>query len=85
MKRWSNTQASIALSPSESEFYAPLKTAAETLGMLSMLSDFGWKMHGEIRGDANAALGVINRNGLDTRLLWIQQVAAEQRLKLKRH
>ena len=38
-------------------------------------------------GDANAALGIINRNGLgkirhlDTGLLWIQQVVAEQRLK----
>ena len=38
-------------------------------------------------GDANAALGIINRAGfgklrhIQTSLLWIQQVAAEQRLK----
>ena len=38
-------------------------------------------------GDASAALGIINRKGLgktrhiDTGLLWIQQIAAEQRLK----
>ena len=44
-------------------------------------------VRGEVWGDANAALGMINRNGLgktrhlDIGLLWIQQVAAEQRLK----
>ena len=87
MKGWSKIQALIALSSGESEFYASLKAAAETLGMLSMLLDFGWKLHGEVWGDANAALGIINRNGLgktrhlDIGLLWIQQVAAEQRLK----
>ena len=44
-------------------------------------------MAGEIWGDARAALGIINRNGLgktrhiDTGLLWIQQTVAQQRLK----
>ena len=52
-----------------------------------MLKDLGWRVQGEIWGDANAALGIINRNGLgktrhiEIGLLWIQQVAAEQRLK----
>ena len=73
-----------------SGFCASLTAAAETLGILSMLKDQGWRRHGEVWGDANAALGVINRNGLgktrhiDTGLLWIQQMAAEQRLKLAR-
>lgn len=67
--------------------YATLKASAETLGLLSMLTDLGWESHGEVWGDANAALSIINRSGLgkirhiDTRLLWIQQVAVEQRLK----
>ena len=87
VKGWIKTQALIALSSGESEFYAALKAAAETLGMISMLPDFGWKLHGEVWGDADAALGIINRNGpgktrhLDIGLLWIQQVSAEQRLK----
>ena len=52
-----------------------------------MVADFGWKMHGEVWGHANAALGIINRNDLgktrhlETGLLWIQPVAAEQMLK----
>ena len=87
VKGWSKIQALIALPSGESEFYASLKAAAETLGILSMLTDFGWKMHGEVWGDASAALGIINRNGLgktrhlDTGLLWIQQIAAEQIFK----
>ena len=39
VKGWSKTQALIALSSGESEFYAALKAWAETLGLLSMLKD----------------------------------------------
>ena len=55
--------------------------------MIAMAHDFGTKFHGKVWGDASAALGIINRRGLgktrhiDTGLLWIQQTAAEQRLK----
>jgi hypothetical protein len=54
---------------------------------MSMMADFGVTMHGEIRSDASAALGIIGRNGLgkmrhlDTSYLWIQQVSAEKKLK----
>ena len=54
---------------------------------LSMCKDFGWDLNGEVWGDANAALGIINRTGLgktrhiQTGLLWIQQIAASQRFK----
>ena len=64
-----------------------LRTSAETLGLLAMAKDMGWRLPGEIWGDANAVLGVINRDGLgktrhiEIGLLWVQQVAAEQRLK----
>ena len=86
IKGWSKTQSLIALSSGESELYATLKAVAETLGMISMLKDLGWKLGGEIWSDANAAIGIIQRNGLgktrhiDTGLLWIQQIAAQRRL-----
>ena len=86
IKIWSKTQALVAFSPGESELYATLKASAEILGILSMLTDFGFSMAGEIWGDAQAALGIINRNGLgktrhiQTGLLWIQQVTAQKRL-----
>ena len=52
-----------------------------------MMQDGGLKVAGEVWGDAQAALGIIHRQGLGkTRhiqigLLWVQQVAAEQRIK----
>ena len=50
-----------------------------------MLQGMGWRLHGEVWGDANAVLGVIHRNGFGKarpiELLWVPQVAAEQRLK----
>ena len=76
----------MALSSGESEFYAALEASAEALGMMAVMGGFGWHMHGEVHGDASAALGIINRKGLgrtrhiDPGLLWIQQTAAEKRL-----
>ena len=63
-KSWSKTQTLVALSSGESELYASLKASAETLGIIPMLVDFGLVMAGEVWGDASAALGIINRNGL---------------------
>ena len=52
-----------------------------------MMKDLGYTLQGEIWGDASAALGIINRHGLgktrhiDTSFLWVQEMAATQRLK----
>ena len=64
IKSWSRTQSLIALSSGESELYAALKAAAETLGILALFNDLGWQLRGEVWGDASAALGIINRQGL---------------------
>jgi hypothetical protein len=87
IKSWSKSQSTIALSSAESELYACIKASSEGLGIMSMMLDYGLTMHGEIRSDASAALGIIGRNGLgkmrhiDTSYLWIQQVSAEKKLK----
>ena len=58
--------------------------------MLPLLRDLGYTARGEIWGDASAALGIIHRQGLgktrhiEIGLLWIQQTAAEQRLKFEK-
>ena len=52
LKGWSKTQALIALSSGEFELYATLKASAETLGIISMMQDFGLKVAGENWGDA---------------------------------
>ena len=90
LKGWSKTQSLIALSSGESELYATLRAAAEALGTMAMMKDLGYQVSGEIWSDASAALGIIHRTGLgktrhiDTGLLWIQQTAAEQRLKFQK-
>ena len=87
LKGWSKTQALIALSSGESELYAALKASAEALGMVALMRDFGYELKGEVWGDASAALGIINRKGrgktrhIQTGLLWIQQTAADQRMR----
>ena len=62
IKRWSKTQALIALSSGESELYAALNAAAEILGIMSVFKDLNWQMEGRAYGDASAILGVINRD-----------------------
>ena len=90
LKGWSKTQTLVALSSGESELYATLKAASEGLGLLSVAKDLGIWLSGEVWADASAALGIIKRRGLgktrhiDTGLLWIQEVAAEKRLKFNK-
>ena len=90
IKGWSKTQSLIVLSSGESELYAILKVAAEGLGISVVLSDFGWRMEGQVWGDASAALGIIHRKGLgktrhiDTGYVWAQEVAAKEGLKFRK-
>ena len=87
LKIWSRTQSLVVLSSGESEFYAARKESAEGLGMKAVAADLGIQVDGEVWGDASAALEIIKRKGLgrtrhiDIGLLWIQQTAAEGRLK----
>lgn len=90
LKGWSQTQSLIALSSGVSELYATPKVASEGLGMLSIAEDLGIHLECEVWVDAFVALGIINRHRLgntrhiDTGLLWVQEVAAEKRLKFGR-
>ena len=64
-----------------------LKASAETPGSIAVLKDLVWHLHGEVWGDASAALGIIQRTGLgktrhtETGPLGIQRLAGQQRLK----
>ena len=83
---WSKTQATIALSSAEAELYATVKASAESMGIASLLKDFGIKMKTHVFGDASAALAIIARRGLgrvrhlDTSYLWVQEKAATEEL-----
>ena len=80
IKMWSRTQALVSLSSAEAELYAAIKACSETLGFLSLLQDYQVRADGKIMSDANAALGIIKRQGLGrtrhihTSYLWIQHV-----------
>ena len=79
LKSWSKTQPTIALSSGEAELAAVVRGAAEGLGMLSVLADFGIEAGLHMRSDATAAIGIVGREGLGkvrhlaTADLWVQQ------------
>ncbi len=79
VKSWSTTQAVVALSSAEAELYALLKAASQTLGLISLASDFGLKLSAKVHTDASAALGIVNRQGLgklrhiSVQYLWVQE------------
>ena len=88
LRTWCKTQGLIALSSCEAELYGAVKASSELLGMIASFADFGMSgFTGEVLGNANAALGIIHRQGvgrlrhLDTNWLWIQECAAENRLQ----
>ena len=68
----------MALSSAEAELYALTKGAAQALGMLSLLADFGVELNGTVHTDASAAIGILRRKGLgkirhlNVRYLWLQ-------------
>ena len=79
LKAWSKTIPTIALSTGEAELAAMAKGAAEGLGMVSLLHDFGRGAKVELHSDATAAIGIAARQGLGrirhvaVTDLWIQQ------------
>ena len=88
IKSWSKNQSTIALSSAEAELYAIIKTASESLGIMSILWDWSIPMEGDLMADASAALGIIGRSGLgklrhiDTSYLWLQQESVKKKLKM---
>ena len=90
IKTWSTTQATVALSSAEAELYALTKGAAQTLGLMSLMRDFGVVMRGKVHTDASAAVGIVQRQGLGklrhlrTQYLWIQDKVREGDLGIQK-
>ena len=78
IKSWCTTQTVVALSSGEAELYALTKGAAQTLGLTALAKDLGCEARGTLHSDANAALGIVAREGLGklrhvrVQYLWIQ-------------
>jgi len=78
IRTWSLTQAVIALSSGEAEYYGIVKGASFSLGTQSLLRDMG--IHAEVHmyTDSSAAKGIASRRGLgkvrhiEVNQLWLQ-------------
>jgi hypothetical protein len=90
IKSWSSTQASVALSSGEAEFYGVVKAAGAGLGYQALLRDFGVDVAVTVFTDSTASIGISSRQGLgklrhlDTTALWIQQAIRAKRIVLRK-
>ena len=90
MKSWARTQASLALSVGEAEYYATVSAAAEALGFRSLMKDLGIDLKIRIWTDSSAAKSIASRTGLgklrhlDVRILWVQKKVREHELYMKK-
>ena len=90
VKTWAATQATVALSSGEPEYYGLVKGASQALGMKSLLGDFGIqvKCRVYIYIDSSAAKGIASRMGLGktrhiaVHLLWVQEKVRNQEFEL---
>ena len=88
LKLWSSTQAFLALSSGEAEYYAALKGASHGLGLQSMLADLGISTEVHRSTDSAAAKGLVNSRGLGkTRHvevcdLWLQSKVDRQEVTI---
>ena len=83
VKTWSSTQAIIALSSGEAEFYGIVKCASVGLGCVAMCRDLGFDMKLEVYTDATAAKGIASRRGLGkTRHIAVHYLWVQERVRL---
>ena len=61
IKAWSKQQAVVAISSGEAEYYALVKGGSEGLGVKGIMKDMGYEVGIEMRTDASAAIGIVNR------------------------
>ena len=74
VKSWSTTQAIIALSSGEGDFYSIVKGSSIGLGIKRMLEDLGVNVISIISTDASAAKGITARKGAGkVRLIEVSQ------------
>ena len=85
IKTWASTQASVALSSGEAEFYSLVKGASIAMEMRALMREFGITVDIRMHTDSSAAKGIASRTGLGktrhiaVHLLWIQEKGSRQR------
>ena len=90
VKTWSSTQNTISLSSAEAELYAMSKAAAQAIGLMQLLQDFGRELSIVVQSDATAAIAIASREGLgrtrhiQVQYLWIQQEVNSGKMKVEK-
>ena len=91
MKHWSSTQASVALSVGEAEYYALVKALAEGLGLVSLARDLGFEFKLRLWVDSNTAKAIVSRLGLgkvrylEVRYLWAQTTLRAKKFEVRKN
>ena len=84
IRNWSSTQAIIALSSGEAEYYGVVKAASVALGCRAMFTDFNIDSKIDIYTDAEAAKGIASRTGLGkTRHIAVHYLWVQERVRAK--
>ena len=88
VKRWSNRQATPAMSSAEAEYYAMVKASAEALGIQALAADLGWAVRIRLSTHSSAAKAMASRvvrvRHMEVRFLWLQDVVMRKRLEPKK-
>ena len=88
LKTWSQTQAVIALSSGEAEYYGLVRGAANGQGLVSLINDFGIQRKLRVKTDAPVAKSIASRRGvgkirhIEVNQLWLQEKAAQGEVKI---
>ena len=90
IKCWSATQASLALSSREVEFYGVVKGCGVGLGQRALFKDVGIDIPVRVWTDSTAAIGICGRQGLGKlrhlacQSLWVQQKVRSGEIELRK-
>ena len=88
LNTWSATQASLALSSGEADFYGVVKGTGIGLGQAALFNDIGVNNPLRVWTDSSAAIGICGRQGLGKlrhvacQTLWVQQLVTDKRLHI---
>ena len=89
-KFWPSTQASLALSSGEAEYYGVVRAAGIGLGQQALFRDAGLEVPIRVWTDSFAAMGISARQGLgklrhlEWHSLWLQQRLRRKQLELSK-
>ena len=90
VKHWSSTQATIAMSVGEAEYYALVKSAAEGLAFIALAKDLGYEFNLTVWVDSATAKAIVSRLGLgkvrhmEVKFLWAQEALRRKLFQVRK-